>query len=345
MPLTPEEHASQLHAARRNPESMNRIPTILSAQELIDSAFHRGSKVSVWLKDPFQRFQATEIARLRAMQNTLVGTLERYVRRFPSFDQLPGFYRELADLLIDVDRTRQSIGAVDWARKQIDGIGDEAAATMKATKREDVIVGTKAQAYGRIASILKQVDRDLKALNAARDEIRRLPIIDTTVPTIVVAGFPNVGKSSLIREVSTAEPEVANYPFTTRGVAVGHFEVKRERYQIVDTPGLLDRDLEERNAIELQAVLALKHLGHAIVFMLDPSEYCGFPIADQEKLLASTRKLFPDTPILVAENKVDLKRPPAQADRFQLSTETGEGIEALMAAAVKAVQAKRETPR
>lgn len=336
MPPTPE--AERL---ARNAEAMNRIPTIMGAQELIDSNFHRASKITVWLRDPFERFRATEIARVRSVQNSLDSTLERYVRRFPSFDNLPGFYRDLADLLIDVNRTRQSLGALDWARKQINEIADAAAATMKASKREDVILNEKSQAYGRIASVLKQVDRHLKSLDAARNEIRRLPVIDTTVPTIVVAGFPNVGKSSLIREVSTAEPEIANYPFTTKGVAVGHFEVKRERYQIVDTPGLLDRDVEQRNAIELQAILALKHLGDVIVFMLDPSEYCGFPIADQEKLLKETKRLFPDTPILVAENKVDLKRPPAQAGRFQISTETSEGIDALMDRAVEIVRERR----
>jgi len=48
--------------------------------------------------------------------------------------------------------------------------------------------------------------------------------------TVVVAGYPNVGKSSFIRLVSTAEPEIAAYPFTTKGVIVGHRDLgKSER--------------------------------------------------------------------------------------------------------------------
>lgn len=35
-------------------------------------------------------------------------------------------------------------------------------------------------------------------------------------------GAPNVGKSSIIRAVSTGTPEVNSYPFTTRGMSLGH---------------------------------------------------------------------------------------------------------------------------
>ena len=35
-------------------------------------------------------------------------------------------------------------------------------------------------------------------------------------------GAPNVGKSSIVRVVSSGTPEVNDYPFTTRGVTIGH---------------------------------------------------------------------------------------------------------------------------
>ena len=41
-------------------------------------------------------------------------------------------------------------------------------------------------------------------------------------PTLVLVGAPNVGKSTLVRALSTGAPEVGNYAFTTRGVSLGH---------------------------------------------------------------------------------------------------------------------------
>lgn len=334
--------ASPAGSARAGEALLNfsRIPTVLSADELIDKAFKRASNVTVMNQDRFQRFKATESARVRSAQNNIQATLTKYVAKFPSFDQLPPFYRDLIGLLADVDRARKALGALDWAAKQVEKVGNETVAAIKSARREDAVLAAKKKAFGRFSSFVKQVGGDLDYLNAVRDAIRRLPMIDPSAPTIVVAGYPNVGKSSLIRKISTAEPEVAAYPFTTKGIAIGIFEKRRIRYQVVDTPGLLDRDFEARNAIEKQAVLALQHLADCVVFVLDPSETCGYPIAAQERLLADTRALFPEAPILVVENKVDLERREAIGGRLQMSTETGEGIDEVVNLAVKSLRSR-----
>jgi len=132
-------------------------------------------------------------------------------------------------------------------------------------------------------------------------------------PTIVIAGYPNVGKSSLLARLSKARPEIAPYPFTTKSANIGHFQWpeagpahRQKRYQAVDTPGLLEKPAAKRNYIEQQAVLALKYLADAVVFVLDPSEACGYDLPTQEKLLAHVRQEFPTAPLMVVENKADL---------------------------------------
>ena len=50
------------------------------------------------------------------------------------------------------------------------------------------------------------------------------------------------------------------------------------RFQVIDTPGILDHSLEERNTIEMQAITALAHLKACVLFFFDPSETCGYTI-------------------------------------------------------------------
>jgi nucleolar GTP-binding protein len=60
-----------------------------------------------------------------------------------------------------------------------------------------------------------------------------------------------------------------------RSLYVGHTDYKYLRWQVIDTPGILDHPLEERNTIEMQAITALAHLRAAVLYIIDPSEQCG----------------------------------------------------------------------
>jgi nucleolar GTP-binding protein len=96
---------------------------------------------------------------------------------------------------------------------------------------------------------------------------------------------------------------------------------------VVDTPGLLDRELSERNDIERQAVLALKYLADVIVFVLDPSETSGYTMDKQLRLLAEVKKEFVAIPVIEVENKIDLLD--SGSDRLKMSALKGIGVEKL----------------
>ncbi|HKZ99456.1 MAG TPA: GTPase [Thermoplasmata archaeon] len=314
---------------------MLELRTVLGADGLIDKAFRRASKATSKGVDRATRTRNLTVARVQIAGQTIEASLRATVKGFPSLDRLPPFYREIADILLDVGRLKKHLGAADWAADQsgrvtrdyVRRIGKAATKDLSPLRRE---------AFGRLASIVKQVGEDLDALEAARRALRRLPTIDPEVRTIVVAGYPNVGKSAFVRAVSTGTPRVAEYPFTTQGVTVGHFERGVTRYQILDTPGLLDRPMEDRNRIERQAIAALAHVADAILFLLDPTGTCGYPLDAQERLLDSVRAAFPDVPTVVAENKADL--PGGTAGHPRVSALRGEGLEEILDAAVAAIR-------
>ena len=120
---------------------------------------------------------------------------------------------------------------------------------------------------------------DLLLAAAAPDTANRLrglprPVLEE--PVLVLVGMPNVGKSSLVTATSTGKPEINDYPFTTRRLKLGHVEdADGSRYQMMDTPGVLHRSEEERNAMEGLTLAAVQHLPSAVVFVMDLSGTCG----------------------------------------------------------------------
>merc|ERR1711922_29672 len=92
------------------------------------------------------------------------------------------------------------------------------------------------------------------------------------------------GKSSFINKITRADVEVQPYALTTKSLYVGHTDYKYLRWQVVDTPGILDHPLEERNTIEMQAITALAHLRSIVLYFVDPSEQCGHTLSQQKAL-------------------------------------------------------------
>lgn len=120
------------------------------------------------------------------------------------------------------------------------------------------------------------------------------------------SGFPNVGKSSFINKITRADVEVQPYAFTTKSLYVGHTDYKYLRWQVIDTPGILDHSLEERNVIEMQAVTALAHLRACVLYIMDLSEQCGHTLDEQVKLFESIKPLFANKPLIIVANKTDI---------------------------------------
>ncbi len=282
------------------------IPPILSSIAVLDKAFKRAAKAKGKGRTKLDKHKSTSIARVQTLGDTIGSTLERYVKSFPSIDNLPEFYRDLVDILVKKDLLKKDLGAIDWCRGKV---LEFARAYVKEIGRQTDISYMelrRKEAYGRISSIVHQVSKNLERLEESRSNLSKLPTIEPDMPTIVVAGTANVGKSQFVAAASSARPKVAQYPFTTKAVSVGHVERRYTRFQIVDTPGLLDRAAEERNPIEKQAANALRHLARIVVFLIDPSETCGYTMESQLNLLAKLKQEFPNVTFVEVENKLDL---------------------------------------
>jgi len=335
------------------------LPTTPRSEELIDQAFSRAARAGR-AKDG----REAQESMLQTASNVLSDNVENVVTAWPDFDAIGPFYYDLANAVLggmegfdpgrsDAD-AEDSVGVLRgylaqlrWAANKTHDIGREYQGRVRG-RSADTARKLRKQAFARMADVIEQVEDELAYVGTARDELRRLPDIRPDEPTVVVAGYPNVGKSSFVNAVTRASNETAEYPFTTRGISVGHLERDRIRYQLVDTPGLLDRPEAERNDIEEQAVSALVHAADAVLVMVDASETCGYQLEPQLALRDAIAERFA-VPVLTVCNKADLSTA-VEADAYtsvtaeaavggKKSADAGKHVETLDVVLDRAVEA------
>jgi nucleolar GTP-binding protein len=208
-----------------------------------------------------------------------------------------------------------------------------------------------------MATICRRLKDPLLYLDQVRQHLGRLPSIDPNTRTLLICGYPNVGKSSFLKSVTRADVDVQPYAFTTKSLFVGHFDYKYLRFQAIDTPGILDHPLEEMNTIEMQSITAIAHLRSAILYFMDLSEQCGYTVQAQMQLFQSIKPLFANKLVFIVINKIDVTRPedldeetqaqlqallkPGDVEMLQLSCTTSEGVQGVKNAACDRLIADR----
>lgn len=163
-------------------------------------------------------------------------------------------------------------------------------------------------------------------------------------------GMPNAGKSSLIRRVSSAQPKVADYPFTTLYPNLGVVRISDERsFVIADIPGVIEGAAEGAGL----GIRFLKHLARTRLLLhlvdmapldpaMDPADDVRRVEAELEKfgqdLMGRERWLVLNKKDLLGEAECEerrdqiVKRLGWQGPVFEVSALTGEGAGRLMAA-------------
>jgi nucleolar GTP-binding protein len=318
------------------------IPTVLTPKELLDRVLGRAAKIEKTDPEYFYRAKKTTLAKLESCTDQFVDVLERWVKSFPNLDRVSTYERELIDVVLGVAPLKRALGRVQGAAEAIRDIGHTAMGDVRSARTKEPIFEAHRRLVGRASSLVGDLESSLRFLAHAREVLQAIPDVTPADPTIVLAGYPNVGKSSLLAKLSKARPEIAPYPFTTKRINIGHFEWpetgpkhRRRRYQVVDTPGLLEKPPRERNAIEKQAALALAFLADLILFVLDPSESCGYTLEQQERLREAVAAEFAGVPLFVIDTKSDLRK--RTKTSLSVSAQSGEGLEELRRRIVEAI--------
>ena len=212
------------------------------------------------------------------------------------------------------------------------------------------------------ADLKHKISRARHELEAERKQGRKshaVRILRQGAGTGILLGGPNAGKSSLLRALTRATPEVAPYPFTTRTPLPGMMPWQDVNVQLVDTPPITADVLEPY-------LLNLVRAADLAILVIDLGNDDGIEacqavldrLAATKTRLARDSSLDPDdvglsyTRTLVVPNKIDL---PDAAVRLELlhellpldfpewviSAKQGTGVEALRGAIFAALDVMR----
>ncbi len=287
---------------------MTFIPFIPEPKVLIKSSIERAKKRAkqAYGHDKGSTKKKREMIRVEVLTNTLSSRLENFVKDTVNFDNLPPFHADLVASLVDVPRIKKALAVIDWISKKIRELDRQYRFKMRRTRDIHEITRLRKQFEARIEDLLLSNSDAFDVLIDAGQKLSNLPKVKD-VPTVIIAGYPNVGKSSILKALSGSDVPVREYPFTTKRILVGYTRDGYKEIQLIDTPGLLDRPLGKMNRIEKQALAAIKHLSDKVLFVVDPTETCGYTLDNQLKLLKNIRSLGLN--VKVVANKSDISKP------------------------------------
>ena len=163
-----------------------------------------------------------------------------------------------------------------------------------------------------------------------------------TIADAGLVGYPNAGKSTLLRKLSAARPKVAAYPFTTLHPVVGVMELPGYRHAtIADIPGLIEG---AHRGVGLGHEF-LRHITRCpiLIFVIDVAGSEGrSPVEDLQNLRKEIDLYDPmlsSRPWLIVANKMDLPNANENLEALQekfskvrtvsISAANGEGIDTL----------------
>ncbi len=243
-----------------------------------------------------------ELAKIEFFKDKFVRDINRIMKRFPDFESLDNFYKELLLTYgFTFDEIKKLFARLVFIKNKISDLAENSQVKIKRTRNINSIKFIMGKYLGRVSSLMKRNRGYFLRLDELRKVLNRMPnLLDMF--TVIIAGFPNVGKSTLLKRLCGSNVDIESYPFTTKNLMLGYLKVfERRAVQLVDTPGLLGRD--KSNFIERRAWAILKR-GNLIVFVFDLTESCGYLLDNQIRLFRRIKKL--GKPMVIYFSKADL---------------------------------------
>ena len=315
----------------------NPFSRLVLKKNLIDLAFSLASrtvKKADIREEVVEKARQKEGIRIKTVGSYVHSSIMESVKSFPDTSKLTKIYMDIMNIFITEEGLADAKKEMKWSANKIKQMQMFYLDKLKKARHTQDFRMVRMQFYGRVKSIVNRFESNSSKLFPLLI-LKKLPDFED-VPTTVLAGLPNVGKSSLMNILTGTKAKVRPYPFTTKGILLGFINRKKGEIedsskkviQIIDTPGFLDREVH--NEMEMQGVAVLKQLADIVIFVFDSSEIAG-SLEKQMSLFKKIKRMF-DREIIVVENKTDIAARSISEfglDAISVSCKTKKGFELL----------------
>ena len=225
-----------------------------------------------------------ELIKIRHLNKEVNNRLRKILKSFPNFSKMPEIYIKLINTSqVPTKKIVDALSLLKWIADTSDEYTQKSEFKIKRAKSNETVGFLMKKHLGKINSLFRKNKECFVNLDEARKFMNKLPTFEDMY-TIAIGGYPNVGKSTLMKKITNSNVEIQNYPFTTKGLMFSYLKHNDKKIvQMIDTPGLLGRD--KNNDIEERASIILHEYCSKIIFVLDITESCGYDVEAQMKLL------------------------------------------------------------
>lgn len=244
-----------------------------------------------------------ELQKIRHLNSKVNNDIRKLIKKFPNFLKVNKVYVDLVNTSeVKVKDIKTALADLKWICDGCDEFTQKTEFKIKKARSQETIGFLMKKYLGKVNSLFTKSKKTFKNLEDARKFMNKLPTFEDLY-TVTIAGFPNVGKSTLMKKVTGSNVEIQNYPFTTKGLMFSYlYYQKTKAIQMIDTPGLLGR--KDNNAIEERAEIVLRDYCQSMVYVIDFTERAGYTVEQQMKLLK--RMSESDKPIVLYLSKTDI---------------------------------------
>jgi len=231
-----------------------------------------------------------ELEKVRYLNKKFIEDLNKIIKRFNFLDKLDDFYIGLIETYdINIKNTKDILEEFKKNKENIDMISSKTEYKIKKTKTLKTIDFLIKKYLGKITNIFKKNEKNFVYLDKIRKVVNSLPNL-LNLYTATICGYPNVGKSTLLKKLTGSDVQIQSFPFTTKNLLIGYIEeYERRGVQVVDTPGLLSR--EQENNIEKRSKIVIEKKSDLLIYVIDITETCGYKLEKQLKLLRKLQKI------------------------------------------------------